>query len=291
MKLSVIIPVYRVEATLDRCVESVLSQDVAEMEIILVDDGSPDSCPAMCDKWVAKDSRIRVIHKENGGLSDARNAGIDVATGDFVTFVDSDDYLSDNTYGPLMEKAATCDILEFSIAERLQLPDQSYEDMGRYWTELKVYTHMFAWNKVYRRSLFDGVRYPVGRIFEDVYTLPLLLQKAKIVKTTGHGYYHYTYNEQGITATANGKGLSQLLEAHLTTGMPIDDTYYMYLLNIQMDVWERTGAPISLPERRVSLRHLGFKHTIKATILNTIGIKQLCKLSKLLHKIKKPSRW
>ena len=81
MKLSIVIPVYRVEGTLDRCVESVLIQDVDDMEVILVDDGSPDSCPQMCDQWAVRDNRIQVIHKENGGLSDARNAGIDIAQG------------------------------------------------------------------------------------------------------------------------------------------------------------------------------------------------------------------
>ena len=93
MKLSVIIPVYCVEATLDRCVESVLCQQVEDMEVILVDDGSPDCCPQKCDEWAQKDSRIRVIHKENGGLSDARNAALDIATGDYITFVDSDDWI------------------------------------------------------------------------------------------------------------------------------------------------------------------------------------------------------
>ena len=94
MKLSIVIPVYLVESTLKRCVESVLSQDVEDMEVILVDDGSPDNCPKICDEWGRKDNRIMVIHKENGGLSEARNAGIDIASGDFITFVDSDDLCS-----------------------------------------------------------------------------------------------------------------------------------------------------------------------------------------------------
>ena len=118
MKLSIIIPVYRTEATLDKCVESVVSQDCHDMEVILVDDGSPDRCPALCDGWAAKDPRVRVVHKENGGLSDARNAGIDIATGTYVTFVDSDDYLADNTYRPLMdrlEETGDIDILEYPV--------------------------------------------------------------------------------------------------------------------------------------------------------------------------------
>lgn len=90
-KISVIIPVYRVEATLARCVGSVLGQGVEAMEVILVDDGSPDLCPRLCDEWAARDGRVKVVHKPNGGLSDARNAGLAVATGELVTFVDSDD--------------------------------------------------------------------------------------------------------------------------------------------------------------------------------------------------------
>ena len=291
MKLTVVIPVFRVEDTLDRCVESVLRQDVDEMEVILVDDGSPDKCPKMCDDWAEKDPRIRVVHKSNGGLSDARNAGIDIATGSLITFVDSDDYLAPNTYKPLMAQAETCDILEYSVADCLNLSEQSFNDMRLYWTVTRAYEHTFAWNKIYRRSLFDGIRYPVGRIFEDVYTLPLLLQKAQRVVTTERGLYYYTDNKQGITATAGGQGLTMLLDAHLKSQMPVDDLYYMYLVNIQMDVWERTGAPILLPRRRVCTANMPTKKKLKAIALNTIGIKQLCILNKLLHKVKTPSRW
>ena len=120
MKLSVVIPVFCVESTLDRCVESVLAQDVDDMEVILVDDGSPDDCPRLCDEWAKRDSRISVIHKSNGGLSDARNAGLDVACGQYITFVDSDDWLLSNTLAPLIETIGDCDILEYSIEERLQ---------------------------------------------------------------------------------------------------------------------------------------------------------------------------
>ena len=103
MKLSIIIPVYRVETTLNRCIESVVTQDFDDFELILVDDGSPDNCPQLCDSWAAKDRRISVIHKSNGGLSDARNAGIDMARGDYLTFIDSDDYLAEHTLAPLMQ--------------------------------------------------------------------------------------------------------------------------------------------------------------------------------------------
>lgn len=91
--VSIVVPVYKVEQYLDRCVNSIICQTYKKLEIILVDDGSPDECPKMCEKWAKKDSRVKVIHKKNGGLSDARNKGIDIATGEYLLFVDSDDYL------------------------------------------------------------------------------------------------------------------------------------------------------------------------------------------------------
>ena len=101
--ISVIVPVYNVEKYLDNCVESIVNQTYKDLEIILVDDGSPDNCPAMCDEWAKKDSRIRVIHKENGGVSSARNIGLDNVTGEYIGFVDSDDYLESNMYELLLQ--------------------------------------------------------------------------------------------------------------------------------------------------------------------------------------------
>ncbi len=126
MKLSIIIPVYRVEATLDRCIESVLHQDIDDFEVILIDDGSPDNCPKMCDEWALRDAHIRVIHQPNGGLSAARNAGIDAAQGEYITFVDSDDYISPDTYAPLLEDIGTADIIEYPVYKRLSLQDKGY---------------------------------------------------------------------------------------------------------------------------------------------------------------------
>ena len=105
--ISVIVPVYKVENFLDRCVESIVGQTYENLEIILVDDGSPDNCPAMCDEWAEKDSRIRVIHKENGGLCSARNAGMDIAAGDYLGFVDSDDCIEPDMYQLLVENAVS----------------------------------------------------------------------------------------------------------------------------------------------------------------------------------------
>ena len=103
--VSVIVPVYKVEKYLDKCVESIVGQTYKNLEIILVDDGSPDNCPAMCDKWADRDSRIKVIHKQNGGVSSARNAGIDAVQGEFIGFVDSDDWLEPDMYDCLVKNA------------------------------------------------------------------------------------------------------------------------------------------------------------------------------------------
>ena len=290
MKLSVIIPVYRVETTLDRCVSSVIGQNISDMEVILVDDGSPDRCPELCDEWVQKDDRIRVIHKVNGGLSDARNAALDIAKGDYVTFVDSDDWLADNTYALLLENIGDSDIMEYSISERLMLTDRTYTDINDYWLTEKAYTHTYACNKIYRRNLFDNIRFPKGRIFEDAYTFPKLLQQTSVIRTSHLGAYHYSWNPSSITATADGTGLAQLLDAHLTNGMPVDDCYYLHLANIQMDVWERTGAPILLPERQVDTSLFKGHNKLKAVLLNKLGIRLLCRINKLIHYVRKPNR-
>ena len=301
MKLSVIIPVYRVEATLDRCVESVVGQTFTDMEVILVDDGSPDGCPAMCDAWARRDARIRVIHKHNGGLSDARNAALDVASGEYVTFADSDDFLDQSTYAAVMAKAIGNDITEFPLfrfygsawQKEIRFSDTTYESPTDYWLRGRAYEHSYAWNKIYRRQLFDGVRFPVGKVFEDVFTLPLLLHRARNVATVADGCYYYCYNPQGITSTAQGAQLAMLLEAHLKAiGEWCDDRYYLHVANIQADVCELTGQTPTLPHRHVSPLSEGLSPSqrLKAVLLNILGLEKICKLSKTLHRWKRPSR-
>ena len=303
MKLSIIIPVYRVEDTLNRCVESVLNQNLADFEVILVDDGSPDKCPQMCDDWAEKNANIRVVHKPNGGLSDARNAGVEKAQGDYITFVDSDDYIATDTYQPLLATLARktdVDIIEFPIYEHFGSKKQNllkfavekeYTDMDDYWYSAQAYKHTYACNKIYRRELFDDVRFPVGIAFEDANTLPLLLKKARKVITTNIGLYYYCYNPSGITATADGEALSKLLQAHLavinnSTRRDADfQQYFMHVLNIQMDVFELTGQPILLENRKVNISVLKGKQKIKGFALNLLGIRYLCTTNRIFHYI------
>jgi len=302
MKLSVIIPVYRVESTLERCVESIVGQSYRDLEIILVDDGSPDRCPQMCDDWAARDSRIRVIHKQNGGLSDARNAAIERATGDYLTFVDSDDFIAKDTYAPLMDillEHNDIDMLEYPVfwhygsaeQQRLDFGDNTYTNMADYWLQSQAYSHAYACNKIYKRQLFTKVQFPKGQVFEDIATLPILLGKVRLLCTTTKGCYYYCINPQGITITAQGEQLELLLHHHLKImadrQLPVDDKYYMHVLNIQLDVCRLLGKAPELPARHVqwNVDGLTTNEKIKAFLLNLIGINALCKIYKIPHRI------
>lgn len=303
MILSVIIPVYQVEHTIDRCVDSVLRQCYAYMEVILVDDGSTDGSPAICDAWAAKDNRITVIHKENGGLSDARNAGIDMAKGDYITFVDSDDYVDPGVFSQLMvvlSEHPEYDILEYGVkkishnkSETADFPDRIYTPK-EYWNEGKAYQHSYACNKIYRKGVFEDVRFPKGKVFEDLWTLPLLTAKSKTIATASVGHYNYCWNPKGITATAKGKELNMLLLAHIQLmgfeelAMADNAEYFMGVVNIQMDVHELTGNAPLLANRRVNaIGKLNGKLKLKAIMLNILGLRSLCKLNKFIHKATK----
>ena len=272
------------------------------MEVILVDDGSPDGCPQRCDAWAERDPRIKVIHKANGGLSDARNAGIEAAQGDYLTFVDSDDYLGEQTYGPLMKLLAVrpdIDILEYPVyvfygspkQHLLELPEKDYHDMEAYWLDGCAYQHTYACNKIFRAALFDKMKFPVGRVFEDAYTLPLLLEETQTVVTTSEGLYYYCANADGITSNADGNALRMLLEPHVKAISqsqrrdPAFYTYYMHVLNIQMDVYELTGEKPILPFIPINPRSLNGLLKLKAITLNKLGIKRLCSLNKIIHKV------
>ena len=277
--------------------KSIANQTFTDVEVILVDDGSPDKSGEMCDEWARKDSRVNVIHKQNGGLSDARNAGIEAAQGEYITFVDSDDFIALDTYEQVLPMMKDADIVEFPLfrhygstrQEEVRFKSQLYTDMKQYWLEAKAYLHSYTWNKIYARHLFDHVRFPVGQVFEDVATLPALLAEANSVRTTDRGLYYYCANNQGITATAGGEQLGMLLDAHLNVaGHWCDEAYYMHMLNIQMDVAEKTGRSPIMPYQHISplSGKLSTTQRIKALTQNIIGIKNICKLNQVIHKMR-----
>ena len=308
VKLSIIIPVYQVEKTLSRCIDSVLGQSFDDYELILIDDGSTDQSGAICDDYALRDNRICVIHQSNSGLSSARNAGISIARGQYITFIDSDDFLGDNTLPILMTRLSAhpdYDILEYPLCYHYGDSDQSmvkfgaheYDDMKAYWLDCKAYQHTYAWNKIYARHLFDDVRFPEDRLFEDAHTLPQLLKRAHLVATTEEGVYNYCFNPDGISMNPGKNGLSDLLDAHVYQlrhlGLTEELTeYYCHVLNIQIDVYRDTHSTPVLPVpylKSSTINHLpvDYKTKMKLRTLQLIGLKKLCQLHRILHPARK----
>lgn len=213
--ISVIVPIYNVEKYLVKCVDSILAQTYQELEVILVDDGSPDNCGQICDEYAQRDPRIRVIHKPNGGLSDARNAGLEICTGDYIGFVDSDDWIEPQMYGTLLEllHRFDADMAFGGVADDLERGDivttvktSNYgqtpfaEDKL---TAMRRYFHgsWSAWDKLYRADLFRGIQYSVGEINEDEAIVLQLLERCQRVCYTDQVFYHYMHREDNQTIT------------------------------------------------------------------------------------------
>ena len=219
--VSVVVPVYKVEGTLDKCLSTIVGQTYHNLEIILVDDGSPDSCPSLCDAWSVKDERIRVIHQENAGLSAARNAGIGTCQGQYIAFVDSDDYVEYCFIEKMVYAAGQtdadiviCGIVRESIDYNGSV-EQNHEEPVN---QLEVLTrddiierftipspnnlYVVAWNKLYRRSLWNDIRYPMGRINEDLFVIHRLYDQCLSVAILPEAMYHYCLSAESIMRSA-----------------------------------------------------------------------------------------
>lgn len=227
--ISVIVPVYKVEKYLSRCVDSILAQTYSDLEIILVDDGSPDRCGEICDEYAKKDARIRVIHKANGGLSDARNAGIEAATGEFICFIDSDDYIDTSMlmrltqlqqqYDADIACCGVCDVYEgghYTVK-----PDsrtmcytgkEALEDTlaGRNMV-------VSACNKLIRMKTLGEHRFLVGKIYEDAFFMPKLILDAKCVAVTTEPLYFYWHRKGSITTVSFEKKHMDIIAAYEET--------------------------------------------------------------------------
>lgn len=215
-EISVIVPVYKVEQYLRRCVDSILAQTFTDIEVILVDDGSPDGCPAICDGYAQRDKRVKVIHQKNQGVSVARNAGLDwvFANSDsqWISFVDSDDWVHPR-FLEYLHRAATennvqisvCDYCRESIYEE---PKSNVEYDTLKVTSLQLYQHLeksllftVVWNKLYYKSLFEKIRFPVGKISEDTFVSYKLMYKCPQIVFIKHPLYFYYINQTGITSS------------------------------------------------------------------------------------------
>lgn len=214
--ISVIVPVYNTEKYLRKCVDSIINQTYKKLEIILVDDGSPDNSGQICDDYVQKDERVKVIHKKNGGLSDARNAGIKVAMGEYLGFVDSDDWIEPQMYQKLIENSIkfNAEISVGGVAE-LKEKDGQYERIRtwehRYATgctvpKITAMKEFFlgswsAWDKIYRKEIFDDIIFPFGIINEDDAIALRQLDKCSTICYTDETFYNYIHHMGAVSIT------------------------------------------------------------------------------------------
>lgn len=220
--ISVIVPVYNVEPYLVKCLDSILAQTYRDLEILLIDDGSTDQCGQICDEYAKTDSRISVIHTENRGLAAARNQGLDHASGAYIGFVDSDDWIEPEMYECMMKTAEETDadvvecgcILEFSNTSRKNnAVEQTVCGTDAIEALIRGEIKEQVWNKLWKRRLFENAVFPEGRYFEDIATVYKLIRNARVVGT-GRFLYHYVQRETAISHSHDIRNLTDYWSVH-----------------------------------------------------------------------------
>lgn len=207
--LSVIIPAYNVEEYLSRCIDSVINQSYQKLEIIIINDGSTDNSRSVCEEYAHADSRILLINKENGGQSSARNIGLEIAKGDYITFVDSDDYIDLDTYAVNMDfliENQHIEILQFPVKysnRKLKAPDKPHLISGEknifanWWTNDIITSSMC--DKIFQKEVFKTIRFPEGQIYEDHFLIVDLSETVQNVYLSNKGCYHYVVRDSSTT--------------------------------------------------------------------------------------------
>ncbi len=273
--VSIIVPVYKVEDYLAECVNSLIAQTYRDIEIILVDDGSPDRCPEMCDGFAEHDSRIRVVHKENGGLSSARNAGIKVAMGELMAFVDSDDYVDERFIETLVKAlhdteadVAAVDIVEFS--DKALLKQNSNSDGYKELTQKQAFMEILhngsiksvVWNKIYRTQLVKSVLFEEGRLHEDEFFTTRILQQVNRIAFVECRLYFYRQREGSIMSSFNSRLITDGLDANMERASCLYNAYpdlylddYLNICQYCLNCYER-GAFCATDDSRYALRRL-----------------------------------
>ena len=228
--ISVIVPIYNVEPYLRECVDSIVAQNYSNLEILLVDDGSADKCPEICDEYAKKDNRVKVIHQDNGGLAHARNVGIANSSGDYLTFVDSDDYVSNDyvecLYKGIAESGADISIASFypfkndivcqRTSELCAYEIISKEDAISRYCSINAERSMpfiSACNKIYCKSLFDGILFPKGKLYEDSFTTYKLVDRAEKIVYSKAQLYYYRLNPQSIQGLSFKENHIEMVDA------------------------------------------------------------------------------
>ena len=213
-KISVIVPVYNVKDVLNRCIESIVTQTYKNLEIILVDDGSTDGSEKLCEEWSQKDVRIKVLHKKNGGAASARNVALDIAEGDYIGFVDSDDYIGEDMYEILLENMEnnvdiTCcgTVTQYLASMKKRYTLYDYSPKKRLFSNSEAVTELLLLrylsfspcDKLFRRELFYDLRFPTGKVCEDLPTIYEAIKKSRMVVNVGKIKYFYCYREDSVS--------------------------------------------------------------------------------------------
>ena len=249
--VSIIVPVFKVEAYLAKCIESIRNQTYGNFELILVDDGSPDGCPQICDDYAEVDDRIRVIHKNNRGLSSARNAGLDICRGDFICFIDSDDYVKPEYLETLLtlqrKNNADLVICEYdyvekngNVYEHRKIPWNKTITHKDFWklfceSDFRVFSAV-AWNKIYRAKIFKQLRYMPGKCMEDNFIIKSVIEQCDSIYVTNEVLYYYLQRPDSIMGRFSIKHLdgveAQLDICNYFNGIGWQDCSQMLLTSI-----------------------------------------------------------
>ena len=293
--ISVIVPVFKVENYLEKCVDSITNQTYKNLEIILVDDGSPDNCPKMCDEYAKKDERIKVIHKANGGLSEARNYGIEALKGKYITFVDSDDYLNLNfvktLHDNLVETKANMSIVGFkevfeNSQEDLKQESESevlcFDNTNKFqqlYLEHKL-NFVVAWGKLYERQIFENLKFPVGKFNEDEFVAHLVIDKCKKICFSNKPYYYYLQRANSIMHM-------ELSEKHLDVLEALENRINFFENNLQVKketIYSYISTVIckyykfKKPLRKILLKKFNFLQTKHKNLVKTFSFKRKLKI-------------
>lgn len=319
--ISVIVPVYKVESYLCQCVDSILSQTFRDFELILVDDGSPDGCPSICDEYAHSDSHIRVVHKENGGVSSARNAGLNAAQGEYIAFVDPDDFIQEDMLQRLLEEIeqSRADMVMCNFDTYFPPEYSGWKRKGSAFFSAVMNQGAFAdfmaqpnnwhscvlWNKLYKRHVWETIRFPEGYIHEDEAVMHRVVERCQSIQIIDDCLYHY---RQNISSSIMGQGtriqsfdkLAAIADRIVCASdngwqklsQSAMGNYTYYLLDMislfpcteenekyfrRMDESLRRALPYILKSQSVSLRHKVYLSAIRVNPQIYVTLKRLLK--------------
>lgn len=306
MKLSIIVPIYNVEAYLPRCIDSILAQTFLDYELILVDDGSPDNCGSICDEYAQCDNRIKVIHKKNGGLADARNAGLTMARGQYIGFVDGDDSIAPQMYERMLEVAqsqraqmVSCGILKLDPSGNIlgRWPEQTHDwvykrdtFIDNLYPQVRTEFTPSVCNKVFHRDLFRSVRFPLGKIYEDSFIQLRLLDGCDTVAVCHEHFYHYYYLRQD--SIMNSPYSARCMDA---IDFALDNYRFYeekgvtsqqdYTLAIYANSYMQSYFQVSMYHRELRPQLSPYTQQFKALLPQIMKNPQICRLKRLVIRI------